>query len=514
MPKAAFQPTTRDQGLPYCSEKQAAVFWYLLTDKQFFESSLPMIEWNWFGNPLLGKLWKFLVAFYRENKNTLPTPEELAQYRMVLAEPSADHRDALRNAMANAKVRSASFSLSGLEVEITEWLHAIAIRDALDKSLMAFRAGNLSGALQALKERIEFVETTKFGSSISPVRSLASIETKPLNWITPGWVHHGALHVIAGRKATGKSTVLLDAMCCWSSGRGWLGGRPRPPANCLILAAEDDQGAIIKPKVLAAGGDPDRIFVQDPNEWAMPKFPEDVSKLEEIIVANDIQYVHIDAVLDCLGHLDSHKDQDVRKALSPLRAMAERLGVTVFMVVHRNKNKGGDSVTSVMGSTAITAVARIVMIMAANPDSPGSFVMTRSNSNLGAPPKSRLYSLNASSPDSVDPCVVWGGTTDLTAEDIVNPAPGPSVSRGDRAVTFLAALLGDGSAIDKKDVVAKGALENLSEDSLERAAKKLNVISSPKPGGATEGRQWRLPTKKAIEEGLGGPGAFVTGAAA
>ena len=70
------------------------------------------------------------------------------------------------------------------------------------------------------------------------------------------------------------------------------------------------------------------------------------------------------------------------------------------------------------GSIAIVAAARAAFAIAPHPDEPGVKVFAPVKHNLGPRPHSLTYSIEAHGDTSR---IVWGGETDLTAADVLQP---------------------------------------------------------------------------------------------
>jgi len=66
--------------------------------------------------------------------------------------------------------------------------------------------------------------------------------------------------------------------------------------------------------------------------------------------------------------LDTHRDAEVRLALEPLAALANRAHLTVLGIIHHNKSGSTDPLQVIMGSRAFTAVARSVHTVILDPD--------------------------------------------------------------------------------------------------------------------------------------------------
>jgi hypothetical protein len=107
---------------------------------------------------------------------------------------------------------------------------------------------------------------------------------------------------------------------------------------------------------------------------------------------------------------DSHKDQDIRRVLTRLAAVADRTSCTVLLLRHLNKAKGGDPMYRGGGSIGIVGADRSGMLVAPDPDDLNRRVLTSVKSNLGPPPDSLMYRLVGVGDHGVAR-VQWEGTT-------------------------------------------------------------------------------------------------------
>ena len=76
----------------------------------------------------------------------------------------------------------------------------------------------------------------------------------------------------------------------------------------------------------------------------------------------------------------THRDAEVRLALEPLAALANRAHLAVLGIIHHNKSGITDPLQVIMGSRAFTAVARSVHTVILDPDDE-----TESRRLLGTP---------------------------------------------------------------------------------------------------------------------------------
>lgn len=203
------------------------------------------------------------------------------------------------------------------------------------------------------------------------------------------WIPMGALVGLGGREGVGKSTVCADIAARVTLG-GLSGDFEGTPKGVVIVSTEDDWSATIKPRLVAAGADLDRVFQvkaidADGLEGTL-SLPEDLKRLEEIIKQHDVALIVLDPLLTMVNaKLDTHKDAEVRRALEPIVSMARGTGASLIGLVHVNKSNEGDLLNRIMASRALTGVPRGFLFCAryAPPDSGEDASMPTSADVLG-----------------------------------------------------------------------------------------------------------------------------------
>ena len=91
---------------------------------------------------------------------------------------------------------------------------------------------------------------------------------------------------------------------------------------------------------------------------------------------------------------DALKDQNVRKALTPLAKVAERTGCTMLLLRHLKKNTRGEPVYLGGGSIGIVGAARAGFMVTGYGDCPDDVrILASVKSNLADTPKSLAYRL-------------------------------------------------------------------------------------------------------------------------
>ena len=153
-----------------------------------------------------------------------------------------------------------------------------------------------------------------------------------------------------------------------SRGRPWADRSACERGSVIILSAEDDDADTILPRLIASGADLSRVHVtagivagHTPEGSEVRRgirLAEDMERLAEIIKRDpDMSLVIIDPISAYLGNVDSHRNAEVRAALTPLSALAAKHRVAVLAICHLSKNDSADPVTRVTGSMAFVAAA-------------------------------------------------------------------------------------------------------------------------------------------------------------
>src|SRR5260370_29854628 len=158
---------------------------------------------------------------------------------------------------------------------------------------------------------------------------LQSVQVRPVNWLWPGWIPLRKITVVDGDPGLGKSTLLLDLAARVSRMEVMPDGSRGRYGEVLLLIAEDSLEDTVKPRLVAAGAELDRIhsfeYVRDRSGTRPPVLPDDIDRLEELVKAHQVGMVVIDPFVAYLSAaLDNARDQHMRRALHHLSKLAER----------------------------------------------------------------------------------------------------------------------------------------------------------------------------------------------
>ena len=186
-----------------------------------------------------------------------------------------------------------------------------------------------------------------------------------------GYLARGVLHIVAGMGGVGKSLIAeAELPAIMSRGAAWPDGAPGAGVRrSLIIGDEDGWSDTVNPRLKAAGADRKQIwFVKDTidanGKSDQFNVERDASKLLDVIQKLEVDYVVISPLTAYMGAANLNKDSEVRKALTPLRAVARETGVALVAISHLNKSTDVSASNKVLGSVGFVNVARTVYMVA------------------------------------------------------------------------------------------------------------------------------------------------------
>jgi hypothetical protein len=356
-------------------------------------------------------------------------------------------------------------------------------------------AGYSVGELWAL------VEDRLKPPSVTTAITLSDVQERAPEWFWRNRLPAGCLVDLTGDPGLGKSTLLLDIAARLTT------GRPMPdeteakdPGDVIVLSAEDSIGAVIVPRLRAAGANLKRVHTLDEVQGSKGSeplvLPNHVHILERLVVEKGARLVVIDPVTAFLGRgVNSWNDQSVRGALRPLAEMADHTGCVVVIVRHLRKSGRDSAVLAGGGSIAFVAAARVGLMVTKHLDDRDLRVLSVTKSNVGLIPEPVTYRIVGAGAVGL---VEWRDETiDASADELIAiPTDAGDRSMLDDAKTFLADLLANGT-VDSCNVIKQGGEHGFSSRTLHRAKSAIGA-RSVKLGDFTNGAWvWRLEPSSA-----------------
>lgn len=329
------------------------------------------------------------------------------------------------------------------------------------------------------------------------VELLADVRPERVQWLWDHRVARGKVSLWQGNPGQGKSMVTVEITAAVTTGAPLPGSRAFGPADVILASAEDALADTIRPRLDAAGGDPERVHAislvkRGDRETFLTL--EDVDLIEQLVIKHSAALVVIDPLMAFLGKADSHRDQDVRTAISPLAKMAERTGAAVIVVVHMNKATGtASAIYRSGGSIGIVGAARTAFLVSPHPEDADRKVIACVKSNIGPIPPAISYRI-VGTPNGSARVRFERGTLDITADQLLAAEAEAAAGKGKavaEAENFLRDRLKEGPR-PVADLKADAAANSVSFAALRRAQKKLKVKAEKATGAKDAPWQWTL----------------------
>jgi hypothetical protein len=187
---------------------------------------------------------------------------------------------------------------------------------------------------------------------------LSKISAKAVEWIEEPYLARGEMHFLQGQGGSYKGTLALT----------WAAEFSRRAENVLLVLAEDDLARKVKPLLMAAQADMRFIHPltirQGENEDALV-LPDDLNQLERAMAEAQAALVVIDPLLSHVSpSVDAYKDQHVKRGLTQIGKIAQRMNTAIVCVHHTKKDTSAGMKMAGMGSVAFYTTARVVLAMA------------------------------------------------------------------------------------------------------------------------------------------------------
>jgi len=319
------------------------------------------------------------------------------------------------------------------------------------------------------------------------------VKPERVEWIWRGRIPKGKLTIIEGDPGDGKSTLTTDMAARKSVGRSWPDGEECESGGVVLCSAEDGLADTIRPRLDAAGGDPERVLalatVPDSDSERLLSIPKDLNIIRRGIERVGASVVVIDPLSAFLPeNVNTHRDADVRRALAPTAKLAEDTGVAIVVVRHLNQAKGGNPLYRGQGSIGIVAAARSALLVARHPEDEDRRVLASLKSNLAKPVPSLTFALVESANGSAR--VEWKGETTLSAAALLAaPADPEERSALEDAMEFLRNELESGP-VESTQVSKDARAAGITEITLKRAKSTLGVRSRKQADGPWA---WEMP---------------------
>ena len=279
---------------------------------------------------------------------------------------------------------------------------------------------------------------------------MSDVELTPVEWLWKPYLPFGKLSVLQGNPGEGKTYFAMHLAAACTNGKLLPNMERMEPFNVIYQTAEDGLGDTVKPRLIEAGADLDRVLVIDDSEVQLTLSDE---RIEKAIVENNARLVIIDPIQAYLGaDVDMNRANEVRPIFMRLGQVAQRTGCAILLIGHLNKAAGMQSLQRGLGSIDIAAAVRSVMFIGKLKHDPTMRILTHEKSSLAPPGVSLAFSLGD------EGGFRWVGEYDITADEMLSGIEPQRETKTQQAKDLICALLAGGKQVLSEDI-DKAALE-------------------------------------------------------
>ena len=292
---------------------------------------------------------------------------------------------------------------------------------------------------------------------------MSDVELTPVEWLWKPYLPFGKLSVLQGNPGEGKTYFAMHLAAACTNGKLLPNMERMEPFNVIYQTAEDGLGDTVKPRLIEAGADLDRVLVIDDSDVQLTLSDE---RIEKAIIENNARLVIIDPIQAYLGaDVDMNRANEVRPIFMRLGQVAQRTGCAILLIGHLNKAAGMQSLQRGLGSIDIAAAVRSVMFIGKLKHDPTMRILTHEKSSLAPPGASLAFSLGDESGFR------WVGEYDITADEMLSGIEPQRETKTQQAKDLICALLAGGRQVFSEDI-DKAALERGIPGRTVRAAKR------------------------------------------
>ena len=279
---------------------------------------------------------------------------------------------------------------------------------------------------------------------------MSDVELTPVDWLWKPYLPFGKLSVLQGNPGEGKTYFAMHLAAACTNGKLLPNMERMEPFNVIYQTAEDGLGDTVKPRLIEAGADLDRVLVIDDSEVQLTLSDE---RIERAIIENNARLVIIDPIQAYLGaDVDMNRANEVRPIFMRLGQVAQRTGCAILLIGHLNKAAGMQSLQRGLGSIDIAAAVRSVMFIGKLKHNPTMRILTHEKSSLAPPGASLAFSLGD------EGGFRWVGEYDITADEMLSGIELQRETKTQQAKDLICALLAGGKQVLSEDI-DKAALE-------------------------------------------------------
>jgi hypothetical protein len=217
---------------------------------------------------------------------------------------------------------------------------------------------------------------------------LKDVKEEPVEWLAGQRLAVGKMHLTIGPGGVGKSTYVITKAAALTNGGTYPGGPKFIRAGKVaVLAAEDSAADTIKPRFVAAGGNPALLFVnrtrvttkdKDGRTVILHAVFQNLDYWNRFFDAWNPAYLIADPIQAYMGRgVNDNRNAEVRDILEPFVELVRERGVAFEGITHTPKKiESRNAAELAINSVAYPNLSRVIHVHWTDPDNPEHYLVT------------------------------------------------------------------------------------------------------------------------------------------
>ena len=321
-------------------------------------------------------------------------------------------------------------------------------------------------------------EKTDAGEFVPMIR-MSDVEQTEVAFLWKPYIPFGKLTILHGDAGNGKTYVAMQ-LCAACTNKAVIPNMETlEPFNVIYQTAEDGLGDTIKPRLIEAGADLEKVLVIDEGEEDPLTLVDE--RIERAIRQNNARLLIIDPIQAFLGEkVDMNRANEVRPILRKIGNVAQRTGCAIVLIGHLNKATGQQSNYRGLGSIDFAAGVRSMLVIGKTKDDPNTRVLVHDKSSLAPPGPSIAFILGD------EEGFRWVGECDFTADELLCGIEKKKESKTQEAKDLICRMLAGGKEVFSEEIDKAAMEKGISSRTVRDSKKELGEALKSKIG---EGRR-------------------------
>lgn len=315
---------------------------------------------------------------------------------------------------------------------------------------------------------------------------MSDIEAQEIEWLWYPYIAYGKLAIVQGDPGDGKTTLILNLAAKLTKGEGLDENmKVMEPMNVIYQTAEDGLADTVKPRLLQAGADCEKVLVIDESEKSLSMLDE---RIEEALIKTGARVLILDPIQAYLGFgTDMNRANEVRNMTKRLAALAEKYKCAIILIGHMNKAAGNKAAYRGMGSIDFYAVARSVLLVGRVEGEPNIRAMVQIKNNLAEFGHAKAFRLSEEG-------FRWLGDYEITADEVLG-GYAPKINKLEQAKDLLRELSKELEKVESNSIYDMAKEQNISKRTLENAKREMGIRAKRENGSW----YWPLDREKLLK---------------